>query len=157
MISLDTVNKKAALRPANLFFVELIIVLLFFSFSTAVILQVFAAADKRQKVSTVTENAIICAQSMSEVYSVTGSMEEAIALTFGEEYRSVASDGELLLDSSFKPTGDGIVELTFYEMGQTTEAGRLSQLKVSFNLIGEKELYSASCYAYISNGGEADE
>lgn len=156
MISVDTVNKKAALRPANLFFVELIIVLLFFSFSTAVILQVFAAADERQKVSNITERAIICAQSMAEAYSVTGDIGEAIALTFGEEHRSAVADGELLLDSGFRPSDDGIVEFTFYEMGQTSDAGRLSQLKMSFNLVGEKELYASSCYAYISNGGAED-
>ena len=154
MIQLETVNKKAALRPANLFFVELIIVLLFFSFSAAVILQVFAAADKRQRVSDLTEQAIICAQSLAEAYSVTGSADEAVSLTFGGEIR--AEDGRLLLDEGFKPSGDDVA-LTLRENAQVSDAGTLSQLQMSFALADGEELYSAICYAYIPNGGGGDE
>ncbi len=153
MISLNYIKRKAALRPANLFFVELIIVLLFFSFSAAVILQVFAAADERQKISSFTEKSVICAQSIAEVYSVSASLDEAVGVVLGNDI--IADDAVsavVYLDENFTPSLDADICLKLEQTVEDSAAGSLYRLDMTFVLDNE-ELYSVTCYAYQSLGG----
>lgn len=158
MIALKATNTKR--RPVNLFFTELIIALLFFSISGAVILKVFAAADKRTRENAQKERAIICAQSIAEVYSELGNAEAALKTVFSDSARFVeAPDGlSIKLDGNFTPALDGGVVLNASEQREKTASGELSTLTVSFHSENE-ELYELVCSAYISdnkNGGGAD-
>ena len=153
MISLNNIKRKAVLRPANLFFVELIIVLLFFSFSAAVILQVFAAADERQRISSFTEKSVICAQSIAEVYSVSASLNETFCLVFGNEI--IADDAEsavVYLDENLTPSLDADICLKFEQAVEESAAGYLYKLDMSF-VLDDEEIYAVTCYAYQSSGG----
>lgn len=158
MITLDRNEKKAAIRPANLFFVELLIVLLFFSISAVIILQVFAAADHKQDVGKLSEKSIVCAQSIAECYSVTADISETVALVFGTD--TAATDGEavILLDDDLKASADGAVLLTLSEVyRETTGTGSFTRLSIAFTR-GEEELYSLVCSAYAPlTGGVSDE
>ena len=156
MIVLEKMKRKAQLRPANLFFVELMCVLLFFGVSAAVILQVFAAADNKQKLGTLTEKSMICAQSVAECYSVTGDVGETVQLVFGEDAGSVEDNTlTLMLNSEFKPASDGVVMLKLSEISETiSTAGRLSRLQIDFTT-GETTLFSLCCSAYIPQTGGA--
>lgn len=144
------------MKPANLFFVELIIVLLFFSISSAVILRVFAAADSKQRNTVLTERSIICAQSVAEAYSVSGELDKALETVFGED-AALIDGSSLLLDESFRPSENGGIALTLNETKEQGAAGTLSELNITFS-DGNTELYSLACAAYIPlNGGAADE
>ncbi len=157
MITLDRNENKAAMRPANLFFVELIIVLLFFSISAAIILQVFAAADHKQDIGELTERSIVCAQSIAECYSVTADISESAELVFGTDAAATGSGAVLRLDNELKASADGNVTLTLTEMNrEMTDAGCFTRLSIAFTH-GDIELYTLICSAYVPNGGATDE
>lgn len=134
-------------RPINLFFAEIIIALLFFSVSGAVIIKVFATADMKSQQSARLERVIILAQSIAEAYSESGDFGRAAELVFGES----AVDGEITLSIE-----NGSMYLTARESRAFTGAGELSSLTVTFTSNGE-EIYSLECSAYVRNGGEPDE
>ncbi len=152
-------NSKARLRPANLFFIELIVILLFFSFSAAVILGIFAAADHRQKHSNLVENALICSQSIAEAFAVTGDFTEAAEIVFGGD--AGVSDGhiaEIRLDDNMMPCEDGEIILSMLQNTNETEAGRLSCLEFEFRTNKGKLFSPVICEAYFpTKGGVADE
>lgn len=156
MNTLKTVSVKR--RSVNLFFTELIIALLFFCISGAVILQVFAAADKKNRLSAEKENAIICAQSIAEVYSDSGSVENTLKTVFSDEVQFDESDGtySLKLDENCQWAVDGKVDIEITETREQTFSGELSRLSIVF-AAAETELFSLDCSAYIPSGGEPNE
>lgn len=157
MILLKILKGKGTLKPANLFFIELLIVLLFFSFSVAVILKIFAAADYKQNYSTLTEKAVICAESIAESFSVSGNLSDTIALVFDTEAEVIDGVCRISLDDDLKPSSDGDMELVLFETVNETAAGILSELDMGFAKNGN-EIYSLECFAYTSlNGGDGDE
>lgn len=155
MNTLKAVVKKR--RPVNLFFTELIIALLFFSISGAVILNVFASADRRSRSNAEKENAIICAQSIAEVYSDTGNADEALRTVFSQAPEFDESSGlyTMRLDSHCRPAADGKMIVSAGEKRDKTDSGVLSDLTISFSN-DEEELFSLVCSAYIPDGGDAD-
>lgn len=141
-------KQKVQVRRANLFFIELLIALLFFSISAVIMLRVFAAADNKQKTAALTEKSIICAQSLAEVYSVSGDLARSVYMTLGVDD---VSDDELtlLLDDELIVADNGCVQLTMCEtVLSDTAAGRMSQLDITF-AAGETKLYSLTCTAYV--------
>lgn len=156
MNTLKTVSIKR--RSINLFFTELIIALLFFSISGAVILQVFAAADRKARLSAEKENAMICAQSIAEVYSESGNVEKTLKTVFSNEVRFDESDGtySLKLDDKCRPSADGKIDVKISETRETALSGELSRLSILF-ATAEDELFSLDCSAYIPLGGSSDE
>ncbi len=88
---------------------------------------------------------------------MTGSVEKALELTFGEEIDASPQSGVLFLDEAFTLSVDAVVQLSFAESEQITDAGTLSQLHLSFKLIDGEEIYSATSYAYTPNGGGENE
>lgn len=152
MNTLKTVSIKR--RSVNLFFTELIIALLFFSISGAVILQVFAAADKKARLSAEKENAMICAQSIAEVYSESGNAEETLKTVFSQDVQFDESGGtySLKLDDKCRQSVDGKINAEITETRETTLSGELSRLSILFTNDGG-ELYSLDCSAYIPLGG----
>ena len=141
-------KQKIQARRANLFFIELIIALLFFSISAVIILRVFAAADNKQKTAALTEKSIICAQSLAEVYSTSGNVGISIAEVFGSS--GDMSNFELMLDEDMAlAENDAAVKLTMQEtVLSDNAAGRLTELRMMFST-GEAELYSLTCTAYV--------
>lgn len=161
MNTLKTVSTKR--RPVNLFFTELIIALLFFSISGAVILKVFAAADKRSRQNALKERAMICAQSIAEAYSEIGNTEAALRAVFSESTRfEETSDGfSIKLDGNFTPSLEGGVVLKTAEQREKTASGEFLTLTIAFDF-ENGELYELVCTAYLSenkapqasNGGD---
>lgn len=126
-------------RPLNLFFIEIIIALLFFSISGAVILSVFAGADRRSHKSELLESVIVFSQSVAEVYAVNGNADETLKTVERE------CGG---LDES--------IMLSKYEEKTENSAGTLSKLTLTFTENGE-EIYQFTCSAYIQNGGNDEQ
>ena len=133
-------------RPMNLFFIEIIIALLFFSISGAVIMKVFAAADSKTRKSALLEEVVITAQSIAELYSCDGDAEAAVRETVG-------SAGNI--DLSAVPLKDNRVMLSVSEQREPSGAGELRRLSMVFTLDGG-EIYSLNCAAYVSGGGSGE-
>ncbi len=130
----------------NLFFAEMIIALLFFSISGAVILRVFASADMKSRESARLERVIVFAQSFAEAYSECGSVSESAQTVLGYT-------GEENTDGTVFSLEDGSVNMRASEKRKAAGAGELSTLTMTFTADGE-EIYSLSCSAYIRGGGE---
>lgn len=130
---------KSTKRPLNLFFIEVIIALLFFSISGAVILTVFAGADKKSRQSEVLESVIIRAQSIAEVYSLSGNSEEAIEFVTRE---CGALDDNIRLSKSEEKT--------------EKSEGTFSRLTLTFS-DKDGEIYTFTCSAYVRNGGNDEQ
>lgn len=155
---LNRVKGKAEMQPANLFFLELLIVLLFFSLSAAIILQVFVAADRKQRTGEMTESAIVCAQSLAECYSVTGDIEEAVLRVLGSEATLEEGTVIISLNDELIPAEDGVIDLVLTQKeSRVSEAGVLSYLDIEFRH-GEEQLFAMECSAYVPYiGGGTDE
>lgn len=142
-------------RPINLFFTELIIALLFFSISGAVILNVFASADRRSRMNAEKENAIICAQSIAETYSEIGDPEEALKTVFSQSPEYDENNGVYMirLDSYCRPAANGKISMSATEKREKTASGEMSTLTIVL-AADEGELFSLVCSAYKPDGGE---
>ncbi len=138
MISLKYERKR---RPINLFFIEIIIALLFFSISGAVIMKVFAVADSKTRKSAILEETVITAQSIAELYSRNGDADAAV--------RSAVGDAD---DLSAVPLEGGRVLLNVSEQRENSGAGELCRLSMVFTMDGS-EIYSLECSAYVRGGG----
>lgn len=162
-----TKPQKKAVR-FNLFFLEMIIVLLFFSIAAAVILRSFAASDRLARSSRRLENMAFCAQSAAELYSETGSLGDTADTLFGngdwqilcidmQEGSSAALTVPMTDSCEYSPQS---AEL-FMEMAESTEeyaGGKLKTLTVSFEDRDGEILYEITSGAYIRNkGGDGSE
>ena len=128
MISLKTVNKGVR-RPINLFLAEIIIALLFFSISGAVILQVFAAADIKSRKSGELESVIICAQTLAEAYSESGNIVTAAKIVW-EDPEINTTDGT----NTEIYTADGKISLTATEQRKKNIGRRAVRAEYGFQL-----------------------
>ncbi len=146
VIFLNKIKGKAKIGSANLFFIELVIVLLFFSFSAAVILRIFAAADHKQEQSDLTESTLICAQSVAEAFSVSGSVSQTAQLVFGIE-NDFSDTAEIRLNNNLQPYKNGDISLFLSKESSETSAGNLSYLTMKF-VDGDTEIYSLKCASY---------
>lgn len=139
MISIKSAIEK---RPINLFLIEMIIALMFFCVSGAVILKVFAGADSKSNASARLERVIVLAQSIAEAYSVYGDAEKAAECVGLERLNTIIPDknGEIILQST--------------QTQLSTEAGELRTLQMRF-FFNEEEIYTLDCSSYIHKGGGA--
>ncbi len=150
MSILKRVNTERGNRPSDLFFIEMIIVLLFFCISGAIIMRAFTAADLQSRKITIKENAALCAQSAAEAYSISGSVEEMTERVFGKAY-SPDEKGRctLPLNTSCNiSAAEGGITLILSESEEINDAGRLSDLKMLF-VYNEEEIFTLSCTAYV--------
>ena len=132
------IRLKVNRRSNVLLYAEMIIALLFFVISFAVIIRVFASAD------------------IAEAYSVGGDVQKAVSLALGADLRDFTGSAEIGLDSGFYPSDSSDVILRLDEQKQDTAAGVYSELAVEFfdNSGDDEELiYSLKCGAYVPGGG----
>lgn len=132
--------------------------LLFFSISAAVILKIFVSADRRSRLSSEKENAMLCAQSIAEAYSQSGDIGKALKKVFHESDDIGESGGNYIvpLDEKCRMSTDGGVLLELAEDREKTASGELLRLTLTFETEKE-ELYSLDCSAYIPAGGADNE
>ena len=151
------VNRK----PNNLLYAEMIIALLFFVISFAVIIRVFASADGLERRSRQRQSAALCAQSIAEAYSVTADVRKSVNLALGADMRDFSGNAEVGLDSGFYPvssTDQAEIILLLSETEEKTGAGVYSELTVEFyDSLGEERtpVYSLKCGSYAPEGGAA--
>ncbi len=130
-------------RPVNLFLIEMIIALLFFCVSAAIILKVFAGADRKSQESARLERVVILAQSIAEAYSVYGDPDKAAECVGFDQ-----------LNTSIPDMGGEIV-LRATQSQSETDAGEMRTLRLVFSC-GDAEIYSLDCSSYFHKNGGAD-
>lgn len=142
-------------RPNNLLFAEMIISLLFFILSFAVIIRVFAGADSLEREERRRERAAVCAQSLAEAYSVSGDAVKSLELALGEVFPAQRGERlEISLDEDLNPADGGEITLVLEENRNNSGAGDYSELEICFTRNGG-EIYSLKCGAYIPRTGGA--
>ena len=147
------IRLKVNRRSNVLLYAEMIIALLFFVISFAVIIRVFASADSLERRSRQRQSAAL---SIAEAYSVGGDVQKAVSLALGANLRDFTGSAEIGLDSGFYPADSSDVILRLDEQKQDTAAGVYSELAVEFfdNSGDDEELiYSLKCGAYVPGGG----
>ena len=136
----------------NLFLLEMIIVLLFFSIASAVILKAFVAADRMSAENIRLERMAFCAQSAAEVFSVTSDLGETVEAVFGIEREKLENTTriDIPLDDEcrYSYMSDASVYMTMQITG-TEYDGRLRMMNISFKDDKGKLLYEVNTASYI--------
>ncbi|MCM1328957.1 MAG: hypothetical protein NC253_05890 [Ruminococcus sp.] len=162
-----TKPRARALR-FNLFFLEMIIVLLFFSLAAAIILNSFAASDRLAKISRRTEGIAFCAQSAAEIFSETGDLETVGKTLFGENSPEVSavetpSGGfESLIvplseDFAYSPDEPSCTVIMNVVAFEEYSGGVLKTLSISFEGGNGEVLYVMTSGAYVPQEKEGAE
>lgn len=150
----------------NLFFVEMIIVLMFFSIASAVILNAFAASGRLSRESGRLERMSFCAQSAAEIFSETGNLPQTLEKLFGSgayeilhidfEDGGYASEVRLPLteDCTYSPEN---AELYMLVSVSGEEPGGLSEMQIVFTDGNDgsdgEVLYTITAGAYLPRKG----
>lgn len=147
---------KAYRKTNYLPFAEMVIALLFFIVSFAVIIRVFATADGMERAESRRERASLCAQSVAEAYSVSGDADSALKLVLGGSAGMSGDEANIGLDDAMCLSEQPTITLALREESEEYPAGTYSELIMSFSADGE-EFYSLTCGAYVEQGGAEDE
>ena len=145
-------NQKKA-RP-NSFFIEIIIVLLFFSLSAAVILQVFVSAHQKSTLSNEQNLSMVKAQELTEefkAYSEPGRLLGFLADTEIASDSTGASSAEILLGKDWKPSSSPKYILHITVTPEQKAAGTLLHSEVSVVRAEQKQdvLYQLETNKYV--------
>lgn len=145
-----SVNNAHAEGRLNLFFLEMIIVLLFFGIASAVIISAFAASDRISRESEQLENITFCAQSAAEIFSKSGNLSEVTEELFGipaNGYTTVPLD---------KNCGYSPLEPELYLALDTPygDADGLSELNMVFTNADGERIYQLTAGAYLPREGD---
>ncbi len=131
----------------SLFFVEMIIVLLFFSIASVTILRTFAASDSLSRESGRLERMSFCAQSAAELYSETGSLSQTAKELFGLD----AENANVLIVPLNEQCMYSNSDASLY-MSMTVAKGErdgLSELHISFSDKSGETIYEIKSGAYL--------
>lgn len=125
---------------SHLFFVEMIIVLLFFVISCAVVMNMFVHSDKLSRESERLEKMTFCSQSAAEIYSETGSTSKITEMLFGistEENKAV----NLKLDNDFSVSEEGALTLELIPENNS-DREKFTAIEIRFSDNTDRVLYS---------------
>ena len=160
------IKPRAKAVRFNLFFLEMIIVLLFFSIAAAVILNSFSVSNGLAQKSRRTEAMAFCAQSAAEIFSETGDLSQTIEELFGggsaEILNADLEDGSYISEATipltesceFSPQ-DPEIFITLTETAEQSNGGVLKTLSIRFENNDKEELYKITSGAYIPDEREA--
>jgi len=136
----------------NLFLLEMIIVLLFFSIASAVILRAFVTADRVSAENIRLERMAFCAQSAAETFSVTADIAETAEVLFGIESDKFenATRIDIPLDNEcgYSYLKEAKVFMTM-QIVNTEYEGRLRTLHIFFKDEDGNMLYEINTAAYV--------
>lgn len=137
-------NKQIKSSPkrsnSHLFFVEMIIVLLFFVIACAVVMNMFVHSDKLSRESERLEKMTFYSQSAAEIYSETGSTAKMTEMLFGissEENKPVC----LKLDNDFSVSEEGTLTLQLIPEDKG-DREKFTAIKIRFSDNKDTLLYS---------------
>lgn len=149
-------KSRSSITHINSFFVEIIIVILFFSISSAIIVQVFAEAFSKNEQATKLNNAILIAESVANVFSENASLEETINELYGKSGLAYVDDlktAKIPLGADWTlSTTDLMFSIVVNIKTENTIAGKLSIAHI-YITEGNKILFSLKSSCYTSAKG----
>ena len=160
------IKPRAKAVRFNLFFLEMIIVLLFFSIAAAVILNSFSVSNGLAQKSRRTEAMAFCAQSAAEIFSETGDLSQTVEELFGNGSAEILSadldDGSYISEATIPLTEsceyspqDPEIYIILTETAEQSNGGALKTLSIRFENTDKEELYKITSGAYIPDEREA--
>ncbi|MBQ3162468.1 MAG: hypothetical protein IJC04_10130 [Oscillospiraceae bacterium] len=126
----------------NLFLLEMIIVLLFFSIASAVILKAFVAADRISAENIRLERMAFCAQSVAESFSVTADLAETAEDIFGIDPENI--ENATYIEIPLKE------DCTYSYM---EDAGIFLTMKFVYTEYGKGQVYTAINISFKDDAG----
>lgn len=153
-------RRKTFHKGVSLVFIEMIILLFFFTISSVIILHVFAAADTKLEENRRDEYINLTMQSLCNVFSVTGDINETAAVVLGiDETISTRENDYVIipLSSNCKYNGiDDDIIMRFDLSKEVGNAGILNYLTITAEY--DDNSFSVSCSSYSqAYGGGLDE
>ncbi len=144
------IRRKAFHKGISLIFVEMIISLFFFSISSVIILNVFAAADGKLKENRRDEYVNLTMHSLCNVFSVTGDLKETTAMVLNmDKNLSVTDSNYFIIPLSSNCTYNGIdddVIMRFDLSSENGNAGILYNLNITAEY--DDKSFSVHCSSY---------
>ena len=136
----NRINTSPKRSNSHLFFVEMIIVLLFFVIACAVVMNMFVHSDKLSRESERLEKMTFYSQSAAEIYSETGSTAKITEILFGidsEENKAV----RLKLNNDFSVSEEGVLTLELIPEDKG-DREKFSAIEIRFSENTDSVLYS---------------
>lgn len=131
--------KKKGMGSFNLFYIEMMIVLLFFMTASVVIINAFVTADRVSKESSALEYMSFCGQTAAESFSESGNAVEAVKTAFGADITGGFS--VIPLNERCEYTVDGAYEAVI----SITEEEDLPVMEIRYNKKSGEQVYLLRC------------
>ena len=145
--------KKYKKSRINTFFIEMIIVILFFSIASTIVVEVFAKTNYDIKVNKIKSKCITKSNAIGDLYSSNMDVAKTLVRIFGDDCE-IFMDGNdnyiLNLDDNLLANGESDVVYKICEARKQTKAGYMGELKISC-IYNNEVIYESECGAYISN------
>lgn len=131
--SLKSIKRKAANKNVSLVFVEMIVSLLFFSFSSVIILNVFASANNKSIEAERNEHINLVTQSISELFSVYGDINIVSNELFGTDMTEAERSQlpECILSSEYEVNNEQDLNKYFYLPNNDLSAYNITDSDIS--------------------------
>ncbi len=146
---MQKLKRVTSFKSVNSFFIEIIIVIFFFTISSAVIIQIFACAYQRNNQTDTLNTSILKTQTVCESFSSSGDINSALRGLFGESADTYLSDKSISIPINDKwevtPNGNFIFTVSLSQ--KPCPAGNMIMAK--FTVIeNSKILYEATSSIY---------
>lgn len=134
--------KKDNNSAVSNFFVEIIIVILFFSIASVFIVKIFASSAYNNELNKIRTNACINATSLLEIYKSNVTLEDSIEEILGKEYKlnKTKNGYEIKLNDKMEYKKKGKVLLNVKETLEETSAGVCKTLSLRY-IYNRTEIY----------------
>ncbi len=150
-------NSKPSFRHLNSFFVEIILVVLFFAFSCAILIKVFANSYVQNKNADNINMAVITAQSFDNMFSSNGDLTKTVESMYGKSAAECVNNDYvvLFLDSQGKYSGQSGVFKIVISCNEdvNNKAGVIKSADISV-LSDDGELVRLTSSVYVPEGKE---
>lgn len=127
----------------NNFFIEIIIVILFFAIAATIIVRIFATSISNNDFNDVCSKAIINSGSIIDVYKSGASIDESIKMIINDKYKFNKSNNsyEVNIDKNMKYSKKGKIKVIIEEDKELTKAGQCKTIKLKY-VYRNREIYT---------------
>ena len=135
--------------------IELIVSILVFSVSCAILLQIFFSAKKGSATAYESTQALSCAQSLADQFRVEGSMALALQSAPGGTVVEIEEDTYVFFfDDTFAPCAEpqSVYRAAVLVRGQQFRSGTMCSAEISIYSRGEELLCSLEAKKYLPEG-----
>lgn len=149
---------RLQVRHMNSFFQEIVIVILFFSLSCAIIIQVFAKSFLLNQDSDKRNLGLLTVSSFCETFSIVGDLEETIDFVFGSSAVLFIEEDKatIPMNDKFEVSEDGAISFEVFTRSTKTPSGEMLYADVSITENGER-LFALTTSSYQTNGGKLND